>query len=156
MMAAGQLPNPVSPGASELNTATSHARLLLVDDNPSVLRQVGQLLPPEFEIVGTLEDGAGLRDAARDYQPDIIVLDITLPPVNGIALASQLRQAGCPAKIVFLTVHSDPDYVLAAFAAGAFGYVVKTRLSLDIVLALRAALRHEHFISPSPELEGMA
>jgi DNA-binding NarL/FixJ family response regulator len=138
-----------------MDTATSYVRLLLVDDNPAVLRQVIQLLPREFEIVGTLGDGAGLRDAVRNHQPDIIVLDVTLPPVSGIALASQLRKAGCAAKIVFLTVHSDPDYVRAAFAAGAAGYVVKTRLSLDIVLALRAALRGERFISPSPELEGM-
>jgi DNA-binding NarL/FixJ family response regulator len=138
-----------------VDTATSHARLLLVDDNPAVLRQVLQLLPREFEIVGTLGDGAGLRDAVRNHQPDIIVLDVTLPRVSGIALASQLRTAGCAAPIVFLTVHSDPDYVRAAFAAGAAAYVVKTRLSLDIVLALRAALRGERFISPSPELEGM-
>ena len=138
-----------------MDTATSRVRLLLVDDNAAILRQVIQLLPREFEIVGTLEDGAGLRDAVRNHQPDIIVLDITLPAVSGIALASQLRKAGCAAKIVFLTVHSDPDYVRAAFAAGAAAYVVKTRLSLDIVLALRAALRGERFISPSPELEGM-
>ena len=138
-----------------MDVATSHVRLLLVDDNPAVLRQVIQILPREFEIVGTLGDGAGLRDAVRNHQPDIIVLDVTLPPVSGIALAAQLRKAGCAAKIVFLTVHSDPDYVRAAFAAGAAAYVVKTRLSLDIVLALRAALRGERFISPSPELEGM-
>ena len=155
MMAAGQSPESVSPGASEVNTATRRARLLLVDDNPAVLRQVIQLLPREFEIAGTLQDGAGLRDAVRDYQPDIIVLDITLPLVSGITLASQLRKAGCSAHIVFLTVHGDPDYVRAAFDAGAIGYVVKTRLSLDIGLALRAALRGERFISPSPELEGM-
>ena len=139
-----------------MDTATSRVRLLLVDDNAAVLRQVIQLLPREFEIVGTLEDGTGLRDAVRNHQPDIIVLDITLPAVSGIALASQLRKAGCAAKIVFLTVHSDPDYVRAAFAAGAAAYIVKTRLSLDIVPALRTALRGERFISPSPELEGMS
>jgi DNA-binding NarL/FixJ family response regulator len=138
-----------------MDVATSHVRLLLVDDNPAVLHQVIQLLPREFEIVGTLGDGAGLRDAVWNHQPDIVVLDVTLPPVSGIALASQLRKAGCAAKIVFLTVHSDPDYARAAFAAGAAAYVVKTRLSLDIVLALQAALRGERFISPSPELEGM-
>jgi DNA-binding NarL/FixJ family response regulator len=148
MAAAGHIPTTLDP-------ATSHVRLLLVDDNPAVLRQVFQLLPREFEIVGTLEDGAGLRDAVRDQQPDIIVLDVTLPQVSGIALASQLSTAGCAAKIVFLTVHSDPDYVRAAFAAGAAAYVVKTRLSLDIVLAFRAVLRGERFISASPELEGM-
>ena len=154
-MAAGQAPTTLPRGACEMDTATSHVRLLLVDDNPAVHHQVIQLLPREFEIVGTLGDGAGLREAVRNHQPDIIVLDITLPPVSGIALASQLRTAGCVAKVVFLTVHSDRDYVRAAFAAGAAAYVVKTRLSLDIVVALRAALRGERFISPSPELEGV-
>ena len=129
--------------------------MLLVDDNPAVLRQVIQLLPGEFEVVGTLEDGAGLRVALEEHQPDIIVLDITLPRVSGIALASQLTQAGCPAKIVFLTVHSDPDYARAALAAGAIGYVVKTRLSLDLVPALQAAFHDTRFISPSPELAGV-
>ena len=150
-MEAGQFSNPVSLGTREMNTI----RLLLVDDNPAVLRQVVQLLPGEFEVVGTLEDGAGLRGALEEHEPDIIVLDITLPCGCGIALASQLRNAGCPARIVFLTVHSDPDYVHAAFAAGAIGYVVKTRLSLDLEPALRSALQGERFISPSPELEGM-
>ena len=133
----------------------SHARLLIVDDNPAFLSQLTQLLPCEFEVVATLTDGAGLRNAMLEHRPDIIVLDIRLPPVSGLVLASQLRDAGCSAKIVFLTVHDDPDYVRAAFAAGAIGYVLKTRLSLDIVLALRAALQSERFISPSPELGGM-
>ncbi len=142
-MATGQLPNPVSLGAGEVTAATNHVRLLLVDDNSAVLRQVIQLLPREFEVVATLEDSAGLRQAVLDCQPDIIVLNITLPPVNGVALATQLRKAGCTAGVVLLTVHSDPDYARAAFAAGGIAYVVKTRLSLDIAPALRAALRGE-------------
>ena len=133
----------------------NHARLLIVDDNPAFLSQLPQLLPCQFEVVATLTDGAGFRNAMLEHRPDIIVLDIRLPPVSGIVFASQLRDAGCSAKIVFLTVHDDPDYVRAAFAVGAIGYVLKTRLSLDIVLALRAAIRSERFISPSPELEGI-
>jgi DNA-binding NarL/FixJ family response regulator len=153
-MAAGQSPYTVGV-ASEVNTRTDQVRLLLVDDNPAVLRQVIQLLPGEFEVVATLEDGAGLCGAVQEHRPDIIVLDITLPSVSGIALASQLRNAGYSTRIVFLTVHSDPDYVRAALAAGATAYVVKMRLSLDLVPALRSALQDERFISPSPELEGM-
>ena len=103
-----------------------------------------------------LEDGAGLRGALQEHQPDIIVLDITLPGLSGIALAIQLRDAGVAARIVFLTVHNDPDYVRAALAAGAAAYVVKTRLSLDLLPALEAVIEGRRFISPSPELEGMA
>ena len=134
-------PNPVSLGGVKVSTVTRHIRLLLVDDNPAVLRQVIQLLPGEFEVVGTLEDGAGLRGALEEHQPDIIVLDITLPRVSGIALASQLRNAGVAARIVFLTVHNDPDYVRAALAAGAIAYVVKTRLSLDLAAGLAGGNR---------------
>ena len=139
-----------------MNIATSRVRLLLVDDNPAVLRQVAELLPREYDVVATLEHGAGLAAAVLEHQPDIIVLDITLPPVSGISLASQLKVAGCLAEIVFLTVHSDRDYVRAAFGVGAIAYVVKARLGLDIVPALRAAMRGERFVSPSPGLEGMA
>ena len=135
---------------------TTHTRLLLVDDNPAVSRQVIRLLPSEFVVVDTLEDGAGLRGALQEHQPDIIVLDITLPGLSGIALALQLRDAGVAARIVFITVHNDPDYVRAALAAGAAAYVVKTRLSLDLVAALQAVTEGRRFISPSPELEGMA
>ena len=101
-----------------------------------------------------LGDGAGLRGATEEHQPDIIVLDITLPGLSGIALAIQLRDAGVAARIVFLTVHNDPDYVRAALAAGAAAYVVKTRLSLDLLPALEAVIEGRRFISPSPELEG--
>ena len=135
---------------------TKHIRLILVDDNPAVSSQVIRLLPSGFEVVGMLKDGAGLRGALQEHQPDIIVLDITLPGSSGIALALQLRDAGVAVRIVFLTVHNDPDYVRAALAAGAAAYVVKTRLSLDLLPALAAVIEGRRFISPSPELEGMA
>ena len=129
-----------------------HARVLLVDDNPAVLRQVVQCLPEHFEVVDTLESGARLRASIDAHHPDIVVLDITLPGESGIALAAQLGKAGCQARIVFLTVHSDPDYVRAALHAGACGYVVKMRLSLDLVPAMQAALEGRRFVSPVPEL----
>jgi DNA-binding NarL/FixJ family response regulator len=128
------------------------ARLVIVDDNPAVLRQIVQLLPSDFEIVDTLEDGSGLRAAVEAHQPDLIVLDITLRGQSGITVASQLTKCQCTAGIVFLTVHSDADYVRAALAAGARGYVVKMRMSLDLVPALYAALEGRRFVSPLPEL----
>lgn len=128
------------------------ARLVIVDDNPAVLRQIAQLLPPEFEIVDTLEDGSELRAVIDAHHPDLIVLDITLPGQSGITLATQLTRHQCAAGIVFLTVHSDADYVRAALAAGARGYVVKMRMSLDLVPALHAVLEGKRFVSPLPEL----
>ncbi len=126
--------------------------MILVDDHAAVLRQVIQVLGFEFDIVDALENGSGLQEAVEKHRPDVVVLDITLPGASGIALASRLTRAGCSAKIVFLTVHSDPDYVQAAFAAGAAGYVVKMRLSQDLVPALHAVLEGKRFISPCMEL----
>jgi len=129
-------------------------RILLVDDHPAVLRQTISLLPQDYEIVDTLESGFGLKAAVSRHEPDLIVLDITLPGLSGIELASRLRQSGYSTKIVFLTVHCDTDYAREAFAAGANGYVVKARLASDLVPALQAVLAGQRFISPCPELEG--
>lgn len=127
-------------------------RLLLVDDNPAVHRQVLQLLPPIFEVVDVLEDGAGLRAAVESHHPDIVVLDITLPGQSGIAAAAELARTGAAARVVFMTVHNDADYMRAALAVGACGYIVKMRMSLDLVPALTAAMAGRRFVSPLPEL----
>ena len=127
-------------------------RVLLVDDNPKVLRQVTQVLPPEFEIVETLQSGESLQESVYAHHPDVVVPDITLPGQSGIVVASQLRQSGCDVAIVFLTMHHDADYVRSALDAGANGYVVKLRLASDLEPALWAAARGERFISPLPEL----
>ena len=123
------------------------SRVLLVDDNPAVLRQVAQLISDDFMIVDTLHDGSTLEVAVTTRHPDIVVLDVTLPGASGFVLASRLARQAQPPKIVFLTVHDDPDYVRAAFDAGAAAYVVKTRLCQDLVPALRAAVEGRRFVS---------
>jgi len=128
-------------------------RVTLVDDHPAVIQQTIKLLPPEFEVVEALEDGSRLLKSVELHQPDIVVLDITLPGENGIELATKLQKSGCGAKIVFLTVHGDPDYAREAFAAGASAYVLKPRLASDLAKALDSVLRGNRFISPSAELK---
>jgi DNA-binding NarL/FixJ family response regulator len=137
--------------ANDLSRA-GPVRVLLVDDNPKVLRQVAQVLPPEFAIVETLQSGESLQERVDAIHPDVVVLDITLPGQNGIVVASQLRQSGCHVAIVFLTMHQDADYVRSALDAGANGYVIKLRLASDLAPALWAAVAGERFISPLPEL----
>lgn len=132
---------------------TKITRILMVDDNPSIHRHVIGLLPEEFEVVETLEDGAGLPAAVASHQPDVILLDITLPVLSGIQIASQLRVSGQETPIIFLTVHNDPDYARAAFAVGAHGYVLKIRLVTDLIPALRAAMTGQKFLSPPLKLE---
>lgn len=126
--------------------------MLLVDDHPALLRQVTRLLAGEFEVVGTLPDGRDLLQTVAGHRPDLVVLDITLPGRSGIELARDLTLAPAPPGIVFLTVHADLDYAREAFTAGALGYVVKSRLASDLIPALRAALAHRRFVSPSAEL----
>ena len=98
-----------------------------------VPRGRSQLLEPEFEVVTTVRDGrAALEEAAR-LDPDMLILDISMSGMDGIEAARHLRAAGSRAKIVFLTVHGDPDFVRAGLAAGATGYVVKSRLASDLL-----------------------
>jgi len=133
-------------------TEATRIRLALVEDNPDVVRQVLQIVSDEFEIVGTFDGGEGVEAALARCEPDVIVLDITLPGQSGIAVASHLMKSGWPARIVMLTVHRDADYVRSSLAAGASGYVVKMRLSRDLERALKAAMAGERFVSPLPEL----
>lgn len=127
----------------------NRVRVLLADDHNEFLAAATRLLQPEFEVVKTVSDGQALLEEAARLEPDILVLDISMPVLNGIEAARQLRAAGSRAKIVFLTVHQDPEYVQAAVAAGAQGYVAKCQLATDLLLALREALAGRSFISPS-------
>jgi DNA-binding NarL/FixJ family response regulator len=124
-------------------------RVLLADDHKDFVAVAARLLQPEFEVVKTVGDGQELLEEAARLEPDVLVVDISMPVLNGIEATRQLRAAGSRAKIVFLTVHQDPEYVHAALAAGAQGYVAKSRLATDLLLALREALADRFFVSPS-------
>jgi DNA-binding NarL/FixJ family response regulator len=126
----------------------SRARVLLADDHEEFLAVEVQLLEPEFEVVTTASDGREVLEKATRFSPDVVILDITMSKICGIETARHLRAAGTRAKIVFLTVHCDPDYVRAGLDAGATGYVVKSRLASDLVFALREALAGRSFVSP--------
>lgn len=124
-------------------------RILLADDHPDLLLIVADLLNPMFDVVGAVGDGESLLNAAGSLQPDVLVIDISMPVLTGIEVAQKLKELGNTARIVFLTVHDDPDFVRASLATGAFGYVVKPRLATDLVHAIREALADRIFISPS-------
>jgi DNA-binding NarL/FixJ family response regulator len=136
-----------------METVAKLARLLLADDHAAMLGKTVRLLEGEFAIAGTVGNGLDLIQAAARLDPDVVVLDITMPGLDGIEAARRLQHAGCRAKLVFLTVHEDPDYVRAAMDAGGTAYVAKPRLASDLILAIHAALDGQSFISPTLHLE---
>ena len=125
----------------------SNPRIFLVDNDPYVLETVAQILKPTFEIVGRCSDGQALLEAATKSNPDVIVMDISMPVLNGIAAANKLKELGLSSRIVFLTVHEDRDFIDTCLATGALGYVTKPRMDLDLVTAIQDALKGRTFVS---------
>ena len=123
--------------------------VLLADDNADFLATVTRHLEPHFDVIKTVGNGQELLDEAARLEPDVVVLDISMPTMNGLEAAKRLKAAGSSATIVFLTVHADLDYVGVALALGALGYVLKSELASDLLPCLRDALVGRCFVSPS-------
>ena len=126
-------------------------RILLADDHHELLEKVAHLLESEFEILATVENGQRLLKAALELDPDLIVLDISMPVLNGIEAARRLKESHSRAKVIFLTVHEDAAFVTAAAVAGALGYVLKHRLISDLIPAVREVLLGHVFASPADQ-----
>ena len=127
----------------------SRVRILLADDNSAVLEQVARVLAKHYEVVAVLKEGHTVIKECLRLKPDVVVLDISMGDVSGIDLARELRDTGCPSRIVFLTVHEDYDFVNAALGVGALAYVVKSRLNADLVSGVEAAMAEKLFVSSS-------
>jgi DNA-binding NarL/FixJ family response regulator len=123
-------------------------RVLLADDHVAMIARVRGQLGEEFDIVGTAENGQDAIDAVLRLDPDVLVIDISMPVLDGFQAASRIRDAGCKTKVIFLTVHRDADFVSTAFLSGASGYVTKSRLSSDLTPAIQDALQGRSFVSP--------
>ena len=124
-------------------------RVLLADDHKEMRDRVKRHLEVEFDVVEAVEDGRTLLDAASRLNPDVCLLDISMPALNGIETAIQLKQRGSKAKVLFLTIHEDVDFLEAAMRTGASGYVLKRRMASDLRPAIRDALAGKTFISAS-------
>lgn len=124
-------------------------RVLLADDHGLVLAGLRRLVEDSCEVVGTVEDGRSLIEAAQRLEPDLILLDIAMPLLNGIDAARQIRKL-CPnTKLIFLTMQTSPTYATEAFQAGASGYLLKRSAPMELPLAIEAALRGQHYITPA-------
>jgi DNA-binding NarL/FixJ family response regulator len=124
-------------------------RVFLADDQEEMRRMTAQILEGDFMIVGTAENGAAVLELAPKLSPDVVVLDISMPVLTGIEAAVRLREKGSRARVIFLTVHKDLDFVESAMSAGALGYVLKQCMATDLVPAIWEALEGRTFISPS-------
>jgi len=126
----------------------SKPHVLLADDHQILAAGVRSLLEPEFEVVAIVTDGRELVATAKKLCPDVIVADISMPSLNGIEAAAQLREAGVGAKVVFLTMHRDVAYARRALEAGASGFVLKHSAPSELVTAVREALRGQTYVTP--------
>ena len=124
-------------------------RILLADDNDEILAEIRELLDEGFEIIGTVRNGEDAVEAVRRFDPDVVVLDIAMPILDGIQAASQVRDSQARTKILFLTIQENPEYVSAAFAAAASGYVTKLSLLSDLTHAIREVIEGRTFLSSS-------
>lgn len=122
--------------------------ILIADDHNLLLEGYRLMLEPEFHLVGSVEDGQALLVAAQRLKPDIILLDISMPLLNGIDAARQLSKLLPSTKLIFVTMHGDADYVTEAFRAGAAGYLLKRAAASELLTAIREALKGNHYVSP--------
>ena len=129
-------------------TTPGRPRVLLADDHLLVAEALKSLLATEFDLVGVVEDGRALVEAAGTLRPDVIVADVTMPRLNGIDALVQLRQSGDRVPVVFLTMHRDVTFARRALEAGASGFVLKHSAPAELVLAIRAALDGRTYLTP--------
>jgi len=136
---------------TEANVRVSSISILLVDDVESWRLSISSILQaePSFEIVLEISDGMKAVQAAKILQPDVVLLDVGLPGLNGIQAGEWIRTVAPFAKIVFVTIERDPDVVEAAWRLGAWGYVLKSDAARELVAAIWSAVRREKFLSSS-------
>jgi DNA-binding NarL/FixJ family response regulator len=123
-------------------------RILLADDHAAMLEEIENLLKADYNIIGSVEDGAALVEAGQRLNPDLIISDISMPVMNGFEAAAKLRAAGVRAKLIFLTVQSAAPYVKKARALGAHGYVLKAYTTEHLSAAVSAVLAGDPYICP--------
>jgi DNA-binding NarL/FixJ family response regulator len=124
-------------------------RVLLADDHLLVLEGLSKLLQKDFDLVGTASTGPEAVEMATNLQPDVVLMDISMPGVNGIDAARQLRERVPSAKVVALTMHNSPTYVRESMKAGMAGYVLKQSAASELSTAVQTVMRNERYVTPA-------
>ncbi len=125
----------------------TRARVVVADDLEPMLSVVASLLENSFEVVRMVADGQSALEAVIELDPDVIILDVSMPGMSGIDVAQQLKNRRNIAKVVFLSVHQDSDIIASCLAGGALGYVMKSQMYHDLVPAIHEALAGRIFLS---------
>ena len=124
-------------------------RLAVVDDNAYFLSELISVLETEFDVVATAKDGKSALESIHRYRPDVVVLDLEMPVLNGIEVARELSKHDPRPAVVICSVESDPDIIEAAREAGVLSYVFKARIRKDLVMAVKLVVRGQSFVSPA-------
>ena len=125
-------------------------RLLVADDHPAFLTKLVLLLTANFDVVATATDGNAVLDLIRRYAPDLVILDLDMPGLNGIEVTRELAKSSKDPPVLICSVTTDADVVDAARQAGALAYVFKTRIEQDLILAVKSVLQRKPFPLPTP------
>jgi DNA-binding NarL/FixJ family response regulator len=127
---------------------TSRPRVLIADDHALIAEALNKLLDAEFDVVGIVHDGRRLVQTAQELRPDVILVDIGMPLLNGMQAAQRIKRLLPAVKLVYVTINQDPDLIAEAFRRGASGYLPKTSAGSELVVAIRTVLRGEMYVSP--------
>jgi len=126
----------------------SRTRILIADDHKMFAQGLQSLLEDEFDLVGTVGDGQALVEAVKQLNPDVVLVDISMPILNGLDAVRRLREDGVPAKVIFLTMHADDRLLAEAFRCGGLGYVLKQSAGEDLIVAIKEALLGRKYVTP--------
>ena len=135
---------------------TKQIRLIVADDHTLVLEGLKRILESEFELVAMVENGRDLLRLNEELRPDVVLVDISMPQLNGIDAARQLLKTTPHTKIIFLTMHSDADYVAEAFRSGAAGYLLKRSAASELVTAIHEVMRGRYYVTPLVTREALS
>lgn len=130
-------------------------RIVLADDHVLLMDTVRVLLEPHYDVVGTFPDGEALLASAESLQPDVVVLDLHMPKMNGLLACAKLKKLLPKTKVVFLTMNQDPETAGEAFRSGASGYVLKTLAASDLLAAINE-VAHGGYFAPASLTDGMS
>jgi len=126
----------------------SRPRILIADDHTFVAQSVERLLETVFDVVGIVKDGRAMIRAAADLKPDLILIDVGMPVMNGLDAGRRVKEISPAIKLVYLTMNPDPELAVEAFRRGASGYLLKTTAASELVTVIRQVLRGESYVSP--------